>query len=715
MRLGQTNFRVAGLLASGRRRRKLSSNVKVSEQVLAGETTYVVKIPETGAFVRYAEFQWEVLTLFDGKRTDREVWEELRRLHPEAELTLEELEDFADSSDPNLWEKTLTDKNLALLEKMRAERQERAAEKSVFYLYFSAWDPKGFLDWIHPYIRWMWSRWALYVSLVIIGFGLVLFIADLSRITADALRFYNFREKNWTEFVHFWFLLLFIGFIHECAHGLTCKNYGGEVRQMGFLLMYLTPAFYTDVTDIYLFDKDYKRFWTIFAGIWIETVMCALALIAWSFSAPGTAFNDWAYKLMLFTSITGLALNLNPLMKFDGYYALCQALKLDNLREDSFAYAKQWLEHLSTLGRAPVERVSRRKHRIYLIYAPLAFLYSMAILLFMLGWVKNITTSKMGVYGWLVTGLLAYVVLGKRLAGLGRGLVDALKSAKEAVMPWRQSWQTQVVTAAVLLLLLVPPFALKVTTDFTLEPAALAEIRAATPGLIEEVLVREGQAVERGAGLARLHNPNVKAQAAIVERELQLAEQRLRAAQARGALAEAREQSLIRDRYLAEWQEIRRKREQLILRAPLAGVVTTPRLEQRVGEYLKEGDWLCTIADRSAMRARVLVLDSELEEIRPGAQARLNVRARPLESFSGRVQQILPAAALDRPVGALPGVKRHGRELYNYFAVTLEIPNPEGRLWEGMTGTAKIDGPRYPLAWRAGRSLWRWARSQVWF
>lgn len=282
-------------------------------------------------------------------------------------------------------------------------------------------------------------------------------------------------------------------------------------------------------------------------------------------------------------------------------------------------------------------------------------------------------------------------------------------------MRWRQSWQTKAVTAAVLFLLLVPPVSIKVTTDFVLEPRARVELRAPVAGLVEQVRVHEGERVKPGAVLAVLRNPEVEARAEVLERELQLAEQHLRAARARGDLAASQHYDRQRQRLALEWEEARRRRAQLELRAPLGGVVTTPQVEQRLGEYLQEGDLLAVVADRSHMRARVLVQDIELEDIREGARVKLNVRARPLATFTGQVQQILPAAAPDRPVSRPAPLVRHGQELYNYFAVTLEIPNPDGRLWEGMTGTAKIYGPRYPLAWRAARSTWRWARSQVWF
>ena len=714
MHLGGSNVKVVGLLASGRRRRKLRSDLRVSQQVIAGDVTYVVKIPETGEYLRLPEFEWETLSLFDGHRTDKEVWEELHRRHEDIEMTVTELEDYADNTDPNVWEKTLTEKNLALLEKMRTERQERAGSENIFYMYFSAWDPDKFFDRVIPYLRWMWGLPFLYFTLATFAVAIVLFVSDYQRVLEDTVQFYNFREKTLAEFVDFWILLLIVGFSHEAAHGLTCKNYGGEVHQMGFLLIYFSPAFYVDVSDMYLFDDDTKRFWTVFSGLYSTGFLGALGLIAWYFSIPGTFANDWAYKFVLMCSITTIIMNLNPLMKYDGYYALSQWLKIDNLLEDSVPYLRQWIVHYLSGGREPVERVSRRKHRIYLIYGILHILYANLIVLVILFFVKNVAVSTMGFWGWLVAGVVAWFLLGARLMSLGELAGVALRYTKEAFMRWQSSWQSKAVAATLLALVLLPPFAIKVTTDFILEPAARAEVRATSAGTVAEVRVQEGQEVGPGAVLAVLRSPEAEARATVARRELDLAEQRLRQAHASGELSAALEADRNRQRLAAEWAEALRKRSELTLRSPIAGIVTTPQLEQRLGEFLEEGELLAVVADRSHLRARVLVRDSQLEEFSEGARVRLKVRALPLETFSAQVERILPAAALDRPVASPVPMERHGQELYNYMALTLDVPNPDGKLWEGMTGTAKIYGRRYPLAWRGARATYRWARSQVW-
>mgnify|MGYP001583428974 CR=1 FL=1 len=293
-------------------------------------------------------------------------------------------------------------------------------------------------------------------------------------------------------------------------------------------------------------------------------------------------------------------------------------------------------------------------------------------------------------------------------------------------MKWHFSRRMQVAAGVVAVLILLVPIDTKVTTDFVLEPGARAFVRAEAPGWVQAVKVEEGQEVAAGMLLGILRNPEIEARADILARRVASEERALAAAQSRGDIARFREHWQRREQLRVELAEAQARREKLVLRALLAGVVTTPRLAERTGQFLNEGATFCEVADRRTMRARVLVRDWDVEEIQVHDPVKLKVRARPWKSFGGRVEAISPAAAPDLPLGAATLPERGGVSLYNYFAVELRFPNPRAgnareELREGMTGTAKIYGSAarisgwgLPLAVRAVRSLWRWARRQVW-
>lgn len=283
------------------------------------------------------------------------------------------------------------------------------------------------------------------------------------------------------------------------------------------------------------------------------------------------------------------------------------------------------------------------------------------------------------------------------------------------------SHRVQIGGAAALLLVLGWPGRSRVTTDFVLEPGERAFVRAHSPGWVEAVEVEEGQAVAAGTVVAVLRNPEVVTRAETLARRVEGEEHASAAAQARGDIAHFRQHWQRREQLRVELAEAQSRRDKLVLRASLAGVVTTPRLAEHKGHYLAEGATFCEVADRRTMRARVLVRDWDVEEIaqlmerKEPVEVKLYARAlAPLTTFEGRVGAVSPAAAPDLPPGAALSPQRGGVNLYNYFAVELRFLNSEGELREGMTGTAKIYGRRLPLPLRVARGVWRWARRQFW-
>jgi putative peptide zinc metalloprotease protein len=717
MRFGPTSLQLTTVLAKGLRRPKLRADLKVSEQTIANEKSYVIKIPETASYSRYAFYEYSLLRLCDGTRTTAEISQAMRECFPDRPLADAEVVEFLDGMDPNAWERSLGERNLAILEKIREERKARLDRSSLLYIYFSAWDPDKLLERIHPYLRWLFTRGFAAFSIALFLLAALIVCGDFTRIRQDTVEFYSFTGKSAYDIWIFWVLLFFVSGIHEFGHGLTCKHFGGEVHQMGFMLIYFTPSFYTDCTDMHMFDRMSKRLWTVFAGIWVELVLCSLATLVWFFSLPGSLIGDLGYKTLLLTGVSGVFFNLNPLMKFDGYFALSQYLEIDNLRDDSFNYLKVWARRTLLRSRnrgIDPPPVGWRKRRIFLGFGLASVLYSALVLIGVALFARNVFAQEFGILGYPVAAGALYLMLRKRLRPRLPAVGATVREVKEKLMAWKMTRLQQVVGGAIVVLVAVLPTATEVRTDFVLEPSLRAQVRAPVEGWISEVRARESQPVEAGRVLAVLRNPELEARATILDQDLAEAERALVAAQGRGDLGEAERHARETQRLQAELAADRDKVAGLVLRAPLTGIVTTAQVEQHTGEYLAKGAEFAMLVDRRTVRARVLVRDWELEDVREGAPVRLVTRANPFRIFSGRVQQIMPAATGDRPVEEPKELERQGQELTNYFAVVLEFPNPNGVLCEGMTGTAKIYGRSYPLAWRVGRGMWRWLRSQAW-
>jgi putative peptide zinc metalloprotease protein len=509
-------------------------------------------------------------------------------------------------------------------------------------------------------------------------------------------------------------LLLVLGAIHEFGHGLTCKHFGGDVHQMGFLLIYFTPAFYTDTTDILLFTKGSRRQWVLFAGIWIEMVLCGLAALVWHFTPAGSVTNDVAYKMMLLSGIQGAVLNLNPLIKADGYYALSQFLDIDNLREDSFEFLRAWTRKYLLFQDVDLPPTTLRQRRIFFIFGVCAVIYSTSLLILVLLFVKNVLVSKLGDWGYLATLGVIYFFARKGIRQAIPVVRGWLRQKKEDFMAWKVTRLQQVGAAGLAVLLLIPPMATRVSTGLILEPGKSASIRAQIAGQVRDIQVRNGEAVKAGQVLATLRNPEMETEFKMLADEMSVANSHVRNGQDRSDFDETAVGARERTRLSQELVIAERNVESLKIRAPIDGIVVTDDLDQKAGSYIQPGDDLGKIVDRSSMRARILVRDWELEDVSDGATVKVKVAPFPFRTYSGSVEKILPAAALDHPVAQTQDLERLGQKLTNYFAVEMEFPNADGSLREGMTGTARIAGKSSPLAWQFCRGTWRWAKSQIW-
>ena len=714
MRFGPTSLNLPSVLAKGLHRPKLRSDLRVSEQHVAGETSFIVKIVDISSYNRYGAFEWELLRLFDGTRTPAEVATDLTAVHPENPIQESDVLEFLDSTDANLWERSVGEKNLAVLERIRDERKSRINQSSLLYIYFKAWNPNRTLTRMEPYMRWLYTPSFVVFSIIVFIIAMSILAGDWARVQKDTEALYTFSGKSAYDIWAFWIIMMSLGGIHEFGHGLTCKHYGGDVTQMGFLLIYFTPAFYTDTTDILLFESTAPREYVIFAGIWVELVICSISTIIWALSVPGSIVNDLAYKTLLLSGITGALINLNPLIKADGYYAISQFLHIDGLREESFAYLRAWFQKNILRRKVDVPAASRRNRRVFMAFGLSAIIYSTLLLFLVLSFVNNIFVSKMGDWGYVATAVLLYFLLRNKVRQAIPHVRGWWLKTREAYMRWKMTRKQALAAAAVAVLLIAPPFASKVTSEFILEPASTTNVHAAVSGRVEQVNVRPGDSIHLGDVLAQLSNAELTARAAAAAGELGLNESDLRTAQARSAFAAAGRASAEHEQMGAEFSVAQSKLAELTLRAPASGTVATPDLIAQPGEFVKEGADVLRIVDRSNMRARILVRDWEVQEIKVGQPVKIQVLAHPYTAYEGRIEKILPAAALDQPISQPEKLERQGQVVANYFAVEVLIPNPDGSLIEGMTGTAKITGERSSLAWQWGRGFWRWIRLQLW-
>ncbi len=277
------------------------------------------------------------------------------------------------------------------------------------------------------------------------------------------------------------------------------------------------------------------------------------------------------------------------------------------------------------------------------------------------------------------------------------GVLQPLFQKRAGAGSRRQLLRRLGVAAAIAALGLLVPLPAWVSGDAFLRPGTPVALRAETAGIVERVLVNEGDRVKAGTLVATLRDDEITSQLEQARASIQ----RVRAEGARARSAadlatyRAREAELLqlqeRERYLSA--ELGRVR----VVAPIDGVVLTPRVELRRGEQLGRGEVFAELADLSTMEVDVTVPETDIRGVAEGASARLKVHAYPGRTFRGKVLRIAPRAdaAAD-------------------FRVTLLVDNADGALRPGMTGRAHVRiGPR-PILQSFLRPALRAVRMKLW-
>ena len=698
----------------GERRPRLHPKLIAREHAEDGEPMVTAAISGKCWIYRLNPVQWQFAQVFDGTRS----FEQARQAFMERtgiELTIEQVREFVeDLESQGFWYRTPLEENIALKQKLAEDRhkQIKKKEKAIDFAYLSVsgWDPDQFLDKAYPYFKFIFSRWFTVLSLVMFGFMVYLCISRWPEYAGDTVRFFDFTQRDFLGVVSFYALGCVVLFIHECGHALACKHYGGQVHDMGFHLIYLTPAFYVDSTEIWVYGNKTQRLLTVVWGAWAEMLIGAFAAPFWWGSARGSFVHEAAYKLLLITGLSVVFFNWNPLIKLDGYYLFTELTGISEIKERSTAYVTQWIKrHVFGL---PVEvDYVPRKHRLtYVIYAVLSGLYSYALLYFFARWMGNICRGYSAQWGFL--GFLGVLLLlfRSRIKMLRRFMKTLYLDRRERVRAWFTPTRTAVVAAVLLVGLLVPLWCDGVDGRFVLEPYRRAVLRAQVPGMVAAVYVDEGQVVSAGAPLMRLRNLELESEAAQTAADLRVAS--ARATQAELHYAELGPARNERQRLAESSRQLAEQVSRLALNSPISGVVVTPRVRDSLGAYLESGDEAVEIADVSTLRARIYLPEGDVYKVQTGAHVRLLCDGQS-GFLDGSVSSIAPVSA-PRASGLAEEDPYKGLRAPTFYAADMLVSNPGVRLKAAYPGTARIYGSRHSLAYFLGEPLREFAGRKIW-
>lgn len=667
---------------------------------------------------------------------------------------------------------------------------------SLLFYRIRLFDPDAHLTRWEPFLRWIWTPAFLAISGALMFFALLIIWSNRSDLVTgfpDAMR--------WETAVLVFVTLILSTALHEFAHGLTCKHFGGEVREIGVLFVFFIPCLYCNVSDAWMIPERSKRLMITAAGGYLDLCQWTIAVFVWRLTVPGCLLSYLAFVVLTVCGGRGF-INFNPLLRLDGYYLLSDALGIQNLRSRAREY---WMAHMRWLIWGAKRPAPVPKGPVLLSYGILNWSFALVFLQIVSWKMIGFLGNDFGWYGLAVPTLLLTYALRRVFRGAVKG--EFTKMVAERPERWMK-WGGGILIA--LGILFIFPVKHYSNGEFEVRPGQVAHVHVPATGVVTKVFVEDGARVSPGDPLVQLTSPEVDVQLAAKEAELveidaslsklrlgprreELDERRQQIArleewcrigredlekakeahaqellilghrvkeaeqeadfakktveqaeklQAQGALAgiqlrseqmefsilqsragqakaareaakvqgtrEAQSELIRRERELADVRAslrlleagtrpeeiaaeearrerinsqvkfLRTQRVRLLVRASTAGVVSTPRMQEKVGDLVTPGLLLCTIENAATTHVEISVPEEDSRHVQTGLPVRLKARSLPFQTFSATVDRISTVT------------NREPTTAKNRVVVHCRLDNESGLLKSGMSGLGSI-------------------------
>jgi putative peptide zinc metalloprotease protein len=679
-------------------RPRLRPDIVIVEQTFQGERSYVFKDPATQKYYRFKPLEAFIIQQFDGEQTCAAIAAALAEQG--LQLSAASVTAFARKIDRmGLFERSLQEKSVMLLERLRTERRRRlkghAYEGSILRMRWSVGDPNAFFERWLPRLRFVFTPTFVGISLGIFLLYVLVVVTHWGALLAGLGGLINPAELTVGKIATIYLTMSVIVAFHELGHGFTCKYYGGDVHEIGAMLLYFEPAFFCNVNDAWTFPELRHRLWVTAAGSWVQLLMAALAAAVWLVVEPGTVIGNIALVGVVMAGGLALLGNANPLIPLDGYYALIDYLEIPNLRHRAFAHLSWWIKRFVMRLPIPEPPADDRERRVFLTYALLATLY-IGLLFFYLGVkVFGFLGRTTGAVGVTLLALALAVMLRGRFVQLGNTIAMTVRQHRATWREHRVGWTIGAIILGVVLIALLVPWPMMVTGGFVVEPERSYALAAPDSAVIARVYVTEGATVSAGARLVQLRSFGLEMEQIALQRAVDSLDAELRQAHAEyraGAIGTLEAQR-------AEWQgrlEATTARVRaLLLRAPVAGIVATPRIEESVGAKVLPGDTVVEFERTDSVRVRIRLQAAGARYVQPGQKVAL---LSDVDRGSGVVATVAEVAARGDSSGTvdayvfLPG----GVTTFHPWAtgeakVTIRRSNILGALWWGVRKRLRND------------------------
>lgn len=534
-------------------------------------------------------------------------------------------------------------------------------------------NPNPFLSWLYVKTRFIWTRAALWVwSATVLSAALVL---------VDYLpHLQEFWSTRFLDPINLLLLVIIYPLLkacHELAHGLTTKKWGGEVYEVGLMFLVFMPVPYVDASASSQFSDKYQRMLVAASGVMTELFLAALALFVW-IGSENILIRDICLNIMIIGVLSSLLFNGNPLLRFDGYYVFSDWLEIPNLASRSTQYLScLWHKFLLGVVEKPL-RLAQGEKKWLLSYAVLSGIYRIFISV-------GVAIYIAGHYFFIGVLLAIWAVYLQLIAPSVKGLRNSFLLAREQRRRTRWLGGYGLMVIALFLLLFVVPVRHTTQAPGLLRVAGQYQIKTAAEGFLQEILVKNGEAVTAGQALLVLHNPSLASEIAGVVAQIAEVEVLLN----RALMHEPTQAGFYRDeliRLRRQLADLEGDRANLTVTSHAAGVIEMAGLDNLLGRYFLQGDTLGYVLASGAGRVVAVVPEQTGDWLAtPVQETWVKLRAQPRQKWlAGNVRPVplashqLPDAYLGSlfggPVSVDTSMAEGIRALAPVFQVEMDIP-----------------------------------------
>jgi len=711
------SFRNTSLLPAFR------NDLNITSVSIRGRSAYVVKDPISLKYFRWGEKERHLARTLDGNKSAAQVLEIMQKTFSDDDYDADDLRltmsQFLNAgflvTNGTLALQIYHQQN-SLLKKAKRSKLWLTIPSKLISFKITLFDPDLLLLRMSKRLAFLWTWKAsavLFAMLAISGWLLTRDTGSLAGRMPDIL--------GWQNLLIVWIVMIVVKIIHEFGHGLSCKHFGGEVHEMGAMFILFSPFLFCNATDSWVFKEKSKRLIVNFGGIYLELFLAALAAALWVLTPLGI-FNQVCFNVMLVCSVMTIFFNVNPLMKFDGYYALSDWIEVPNLKERSDKALVTRIAGFFTGGQGIVRDpiVEQFKWPI-LTYAVASYIWTFFVaynILRGIGYMlqpsglDRIVQSSSGLV--LLAGILAPPTI------VGVQIMKILKSDESHTILRRVLFTITGLTLAFGALYVIP-MPVNVQTACAINAANIIRITAASPGFVKQVPAHDGMRVKTGETLANLSNPELEKSLEHLKLQLESVLMRETHALAKQMNAQIPALRALAAQYNVAITKYSADIDALVVRSPVDGLVIGRNLQLKRGTLLRQGDLLCEILPDGPLEVVVALTESQAGLVAKAQSVTFRLLSAPSVTWTGEVLDIASSPSVELPHqslgqhagGTVPSVTSPSGMVGSdtsptalpssqVYRARIAVDNSRGDLRPGFGGRLKIHCGTKPLgSWLA--------------